>query len=122
MDVNDFHLAGRMTADPKLSYLSDNTPVCNFSLASNRRWKGKDGQKKESVLFIDCVMFRGAAEYVGQNAKKGTELYVTGWLEQQEWKDKEDNTHRKLVLQVQTFQFTQPKGRDGSASADDPAF
>ena len=54
---NKIIMMGNLTRDPKLSYLPSQTPVVDFGLASNRRYKGSDGQLKEDTCFIDCRIF-----------------------------------------------------------------
>ena len=60
--LNDTAIMGRLTADPELRRTSTGTPVCSFTLAVERDGKpGEDG--KRATDFIDCVAWRGTAEF-----------------------------------------------------------
>ena len=54
---NRIVLMGNLTRDPELSYTPSNTAVCKFAIATNRRWKDREGGDREEVCFIDCVLF-----------------------------------------------------------------
>ena len=61
--LNDTAIMGRLTADPELRRTSTGTPVCSFTLAVERDGKpGEDG--KRATDFIDCVAWRGTAEFL----------------------------------------------------------
>ena len=53
---------GNLTGDPELKYTPGNTPVANFAIAVNRRWKGVDGQEHKETFFSDCEIFGPKAE------------------------------------------------------------
>ncbi len=42
-------LMGNLTRDPQLSYTPANTAICKFGLATNRKWKDRDGNMQEDV-------------------------------------------------------------------------
>ena len=37
-------IVGNLGRDPELRYTDDGTPVCDFSVATNRRWHRPDGR------------------------------------------------------------------------------
>lgn len=53
MNYNRIILGGRLTRDPELSYTPNNTAVCKFGMAVNRKWKEKD-----EVMFIDVTAWQ----------------------------------------------------------------
>lgn len=61
---NRIILLGNLTRDPELATTPSGTSVCKFGIATNRKWKGKDGNQKEDVCFVDCSLFGKAAEVV----------------------------------------------------------
>ena len=69
-------LMGNLTRDPNLSYMPNQTPVIEFGLAVNRKWKGEDGSQKEDVLFIECQCFGKRAEVINKYFKKGSPIFV----------------------------------------------
>jgi len=97
-------LLGNLTRDPQLSYLPSQMAVCEFGLAVNRRWTGKDGQKKEEVCFIDCRLFDKQAETFDQYMSKGKSVLVEGRLTQNTW-EKDGQKRSKHLVTVERFQF-----------------
>jgi len=105
-------LFGRLTRDPQLSYTPSGTAVVDTALASNRIWKGKDGQKQEKVLFVDLRCFGRMAENINQYFKKGDPILISGSLEFDQW-TAQDGTKRSRHRVVLTgFQFM-PSGNQG---------
>ena len=80
MFINKVMLYGNLTKDPELKSLPSGTAVCNFSIATNRRWKDKDGQQKEEVQYHNIVTFGKGAELIKQYMHKGSALFVEGRL------------------------------------------
>jgi len=105
-NFNKALIVGTLTKDPVLSYLPSQTAVCSFSVAVNRTWSGKDGEKKEEVCFIECQSFGPQAETINKYMIKGKQILVEGHLKQDNWTDKASGAKRsKLYVVVETFQF-----------------
>ncbi len=106
-------IVGNVTRDPQLKYLSNQTAVCEFGLAMNRKFKGANGEEREEVTFVDCVVFGKAAETLNKYVTKGKPLYVQGRLKYDSWESKDGSGKRsKLSVVVDNFQFLGQ--RDGS--------
>ncbi|MEN9614095.1 MAG: hypothetical protein RLZZ347_402 [Candidatus Parcubacteria bacterium] len=88
MYLNKVMLIGNLTRDPELKSLPSGINVCSFSLATNRVYKDKDGNKKEQVEFHNVVVFGRQAETSGQYLKKGQNVMVEGRLQTRSWDDK----------------------------------
>ena len=84
-NFNKVILAGNMTRDPQLSHTPSQTPVVDFGLAINRKWKGKDGQESEEACFVDCRAFGRTAEVINQYTSKGKPILVDGRLHFSSW-------------------------------------
>ena len=110
---NKIILMGNLTRDPLLSYLPSETPVCEFGLAVNRRWK-KDGQDMEEVCFVDCRIYGKQAETFNQYMEKGKPVLVEGRLQFDRW-EKDGQKRSKHRVNVQSFQFI--GGRDDGQQA-----
>ena len=102
---NKVILMGNLTRDPQLSYLPSNTPVCEFGLAVNRRWRGQDGESRESVCYVDCRIYRKSAETFNQYMSKGQPVLVEGHLDFQQWETSDGQKRSKHMVIVQNFQF-----------------
>ena len=76
--LNKVMLIGNLTRDPELKYIPSGAAVCNFGLATNRRWSTSDGQTKEDVQFHRVVAWNKLAELVGKLLTKGMRIYIEG--------------------------------------------
>jgi single-strand DNA-binding protein len=113
---NKVILMGNLTRDPQLKYLPSQTPVAEFGLAVNRRYKTAQGEDKEDVVFVELTAFGKQAETINQYCQKGKPLFVEGRLKYDQWDDKETGQKRsKLSVVVDTFQFVGIRD-DSSAS------
>lgn len=98
-------LAGNLTRDPQLSYTPSNTPVCEFGLATNRRWKDRNGTMREEVCFVDLVSYGRGAEVINQYMRKGQPMLVEGRLRFRQWTNQEGQKRSKLDVFVENFTF-----------------
>ena len=85
--LNKVALTGRMTKDPELRYLGNGTPVASFTLAVDRVFKNKDGQKEAD--FINIQVWRKQAENVAQYTGKGSLVAVAGRIQTRNYENKE---------------------------------
>ena len=101
--LNTISIMGRLTRDPELRYTSAGTPIASFTLAVDRDYSGADGEKKTD--FIDCVAFKGTAEFVSQYFAKGTMAVVNGRLQFRDWQDRDGNKRRNAEILVENIYF-----------------
>lgn len=101
---NKVILIGNLTRNPELRYTPSGTPVANFGLAVNRRYKQADDQKEE-VCYIDIVVFGKQAEHCGQYLSKGDGAIIDGRLQQRRWEtdDGQRRSKHEVVAQGVTF-------------------
>lgn len=104
-NYNKVILVGNLTRDPQMSMLPSQTPVTEFGLAINRKWKGQDGQQREEVCFVDCQCYGRQAEIFNQYMSKGRGILVEGRLRFSSWEDKTGQKRSKLRVVVERFQF-----------------
>src|SRR3990172_8418221 len=100
--LNKVFLLGNLTRDPELRFTPSGASVCEFSIAVNREWGGKDGgEKKKEVGFFDCVAWARTAEVVAQYLKKGSPAMVEGRLTQDRWQDPQGQSRSKVKITVE---------------------
>ncbi len=104
-NYNKVILIGNLTRDPQMSFMPSQTPVVEFGLAVNRRWKSKDGEAKEETCFIDCTGFGKQAETLNQYVKKGSPLLIEGRLRLDRWESQDGQKHSKHRVIIERFQF-----------------
>jgi len=80
-DLNLILLAGNLTNDPKYSETKNGTPVVNFYMASNKRFKDRAGVIKEDVCFVGVVAWDNLAISCRDNLQKGSSVLITGELQ-----------------------------------------
>ena len=81
--LNQIALIGRLTKDPEIKLVGkDQNSVVRFILAVNRP---KYGDSKPQADFIPVVAWRGTADFIGRNFRKGKQVYVSGRLQTTEW-------------------------------------
>ena len=113
-------IAGNLTRDPQLSYTPSNTPVCEFGMATNRKWRDREGNSREEVCFVDLVAYGRPAEVINQYMTKGGSLLVEGRLRYRQWTNKEGQNRNKLDVFVENFTFL-GGGQGGRAGGGRPA-
>jgi single-strand DNA-binding protein len=104
-NYNKIILVGNLTRDPQMSYLPSQTPVVEFGMAVNRRWRGPDNQQREETCFIDCRAYGKQAETINQYLGKGRPVLVEGRLQYDTWEGKDGQKHSKHRVIVERFQF-----------------
>ena len=102
---NRIVLVGNLTRDPQLSYTPQNTPVCKFGLATNRRWRDREGNPQDEVCYVDCTAFGQRAETFNQYMSKGRQVLVEGRLQFQQWTTQEGQKRSKHEVVVDNFTF-----------------
>jgi len=108
-------MMGHLTRDPQLSYLPSQTPVVEFGLASNRRWRSKEGEQREETCFIDCQAFGRMAENISKYCKKGRPLLIEGRLSFNQWETPEGAKRSKHRIHVDNFTFVDTKAEAESS-------
>ena len=101
---NRIILVGNLTRSPELRYTSTGTPILNFGLACNRKFKQGD-ELKDEVLFVDCVEFGQTAESHAQAIDKGYQVLVEGRLQQRRWESEDGQKHSKHEVVVEKLVY-----------------
>jgi single-strand DNA-binding protein len=91
--VNKVILIGNLGKDPEVKYTPSGTAVAKFSLATNERYKDKNGEWQDRTEWHNIVAWQRTAEIAGEYLKKGRTVYIEGRLRTDSWEDK--NTHEK---------------------------
>lgn len=104
-NFNRVILAGNLTRDPQLSMLPSNTPVCDFGMAINRKWKAQTGEMREDTCFVDLRIYGRRAEVINQYMSKGRPLMVEGRLQYDQWEGKDGVKRSKHIVVVENFEF-----------------
>ncbi len=104
MYLNKAMVIGNLTRDPEMKALPSGIKVCNFSVATNRTWKDKNGAKQESTDYHNVVVFGRQAEIVSQYMKKGSSILVEGRMQTRSWDADGGKKYRTEII-ADTIQF-----------------
>ena len=106
--LNHITLMGRLTRDPELRYTQSNTPVASFRLAVDRDFPSRETGERQAD-FIDCVAWRGTAEFVSKYFQKGSMAVVSGRLQMRDWTDRDNNRRTSAEVVVDNVYFGESK-------------
>lgn len=129
-NLNKVFLIGRLTRDPEVRTFSNGGKVAKFGFAvNNRRKNTQTGQWEDDPVWLDCEAYnRGEfgklAETVEQYCRKGSQVFIEGHLQLDQWTDRDNQKRQKLKIVVDGLQLLDrrqdgnagsPGGRAGSA-------
>ncbi|MDP2696391.1 MAG: single-stranded DNA-binding protein [bacterium] len=115
MNLNKVFLIGRLTADPQLRSTTTGQQVASLSIATNRTWTDKSGQKQESVEFHNVVLWGRQAEVANQFLKKGSMAFIEGRLQTRDWEDKQGQKRKSTEIVAERLQLgPRPTGKAGA--------
>lgn len=116
MNLNKALLIGRITNEPEIKALPSGISVAKFGLATNHIYKTKEGEKKETAQFHNCVAFGKLADIIKQWAKKGQEVYVEGRIEYRSWDKKDGGKGYITEIMIENFQMgAKARGSEGGS-------
>lgn len=112
--LNKVMLIGRLGKDPEVRHTTSGNPVANFSLATNRRWKDRDGNRQEDTEWHNIVVFGRQAEIAGQYLTRGRQIYIEGRIQTRDYPDKKTG-EKKYWTEIVCDNFQMLGSRDDSA-------
>jgi len=94
-------IIGNLTRDPELRYTPTGQAVANFAVASTPRYLDKNTNewKDGDALFLNCSVWRQAAENVAESLQRGMRVIVSGRLRQRSYETKEGE--KRTVVEVE---------------------
>ncbi|HEL1563503.1 TPA: single-stranded DNA-binding protein [Streptococcus suis] len=109
--INNVVLVGRLTRDAELRYTPSNVAVATFTLAVNRPFKNENGEREAD--FINCVIWRQAAENLANWAKKGALIGITGNIQTRHYDNQQGQ--RVYVTEVIASNFQLLESRNNQS-------
>lgn len=114
--MNVICLLGRLTADPELRTTTNQVAVCSFTVAVDRAYQPKGAERQTD--FINCVAWRGTAEFLSRYFRKGQRIALQGSLQSRSYTDKDGNKRTAFEVQVDNVFFAESK-QPGTAAGYD---
>lgn len=118
-EINYVIVAGNLTKDPVFRQTTNNTPVVNFSIASNRKYKDSLNQWQEDVCYVGIVAWNKLAESCRDRLKKGNAVLVDGELQSRTWKTEDGHTRSIVEIKARRIQFLNKRGKLNENSMED---
>jgi single-strand DNA-binding protein len=92
--MNTLIIAGTLTRDAEVKYLSNGDPIANFSIADNQ------GGRDKPAIFWNCGLYGKRAESLSQYLTKGQAVTVTGSVSEREWTSKDGDKRKSMDVRV----------------------
>ncbi len=119
--INKVTLLGRLGKDPEIRHFDNNIAVCNFSLATDRGYKDKNGEWQNETEWHNLVIWKPwlintAEKYL----KKGSLVYIEGRLATRSWDDQTGNKKYTTEIIVEELKLTEKRGDSGNGNFPPP--
>ena len=109
--INRVILVGRITRDPEMQQTTGGVSYVRFSLACDRPFKNQNGEKMTD--FINCIAWRGQAEFLKNYVKKGNMVGIEGRIQMTTYQDQNGNNRQSFDVFVESVTNLEPKKADG---------
>ena len=114
-------LIGNLGSDPEMRYTASGTAVAKFSVATSRKFTGKDGQKQEKTEWHRIVAWGKLAEICGQYLGKGKQVMIEGRIEYGSY-EKDGVKHYTTDIVAENMTMLGTPGGRGQDREPEPPF
>lgn len=115
--VNKVILIGNLGKDPEVKYTPSGMAIAHLALATNERFKDKEGNWQDKTEWHNLVAFQRTAEICGEYLKKGRTVYIEGRLQTSSWDDKETGQKKYKTEIIVNDLVLLGGGREGGEGA-----
>jgi single-strand DNA-binding protein len=121
-EINFVNIAGNLTKDPIFRTTTNGTPVVNFTIASNRKFKDSGNSWQEDVCFVGVVAWNKLAESCRDRLIKGSAVLVDGELQSRLWKSEEGANRSIVEIKARRIQFLNKRVKSSGEEEDSSVF
>ena len=114
--MNKVFLIGRLTRDPELRYTGDNIPVATFSIAVNRDFQNKQGEREAD--FFNIIVWRAQAENVKKYLAQGSQVAIDGRLQTRSYEDNNGQKRNVTEVVANNVEFLGSKNSSSNTSSE----
>lgn len=107
--MNKAIIIGRLTKDTEIKQTSNNSKLCSFTVAVDRKFKDKDGNKQAD--FINCLAWGKTAEFIDKYFSKGNRIGIVGSIQTRSYTDKDGKTVYVTEIVVDEAEFVESSGK-----------
>ena len=115
--MNKVYLIGNLTRDPEMRSTSNGIPVCNFSIAVNRRFKNAQTGQQETDFF-NIVAWRQLADLCGRYLAKGRKVAVFGSIQTRTYEAQDGSKRTAFDIVADEVEFLSAANGAGGSSSD----
>ncbi len=118
--LNSIILEGNLVRDPETKVTPKGTPLCQFSIATNRYFK-QDGERNSEVSYFDVEVWSKVAESCEKHLNKGRGVRVVGRLKQDRWTDDAGKSRTKIKIVGEHVEFKPQFSGSAESSSEEPS-
>ena len=119
--MNKVILIGNLGADPEMRHTASGTPVCNLRLATNRKYKDKEGNTVEHTDWHRITLWGRQAEVAAQYLTKGRQVAIEGRIEYSTTGEGDAIKYFTDIVAERLELLGGKGGNNASSGASDPA-
>ena len=116
--INRTVLVGRLTRDPELRYTSSGAAVVSFTVAVNRQFTNSKGEREAD--FINCVMWRKAAENFANFTHKGSLVGIDGRIQTRNYENQQGTRVYVTEVVAENFSLLESKAQSQRSNESAP--
>jgi single-strand DNA-binding protein len=103
--LNKVMLIGNVGSDPEMRYTPNGKAVTSFRMATNYRYNGPDGERREETEWFRVSVWGKQAESCNQFLSKGRRVYVEGRLHSRNWEGQDGQMRTSLEVSANRVIF-----------------
>lgn len=117
-ELNNVMVAGNLTKDPTFRETSNNTPVVNFHVAINRRYRDSSNLWQEDVCYVGVVAWNKLADSCKERLTKGSAVLIDGELQSRTFKSDENKNRTIVEIKAKRIQFLNKLEKNNNQNPD----
>jgi single-strand DNA-binding protein len=118
--LNKVMLIGNLGQQPELRHTGSGQGVLSLRLATNERFKTRDGEWTDRTEWHTVVVWGKRAEGLAKVVDKGTHLYIEGKLQTRQWEDKQGQKRYTTEVVARQVLLLGRKGGGGNGNGGAP--
>ncbi len=112
MSLNKCMIIGNLGRDPEMRYTPSGQAVTQFTVATNRRWRGQNDEWQEETEWFRVVVWGQQAERTAERLRKGNKVYIEGRIQTRQWEDQSGQKRYTTELVANTVTSLERRERD----------
>ena len=118
---NKITLIGNLGSDPEIRYMPSGDACTTFSVATNRRYKTREGENRDDTQWYRVEVWGAQAEPCNQYLEKGRLVYVEGSHSNREWQGQDGVMRTSSEVRAQVVKFLSSNGQAEAEGEQDRA-